>query len=715
MASIFISYGYRDSEHPGYEFHTTGRPHYTRTVRYETDAPGTTPRREIVTYGINQIFREHTFGDNQAKYWEMLKAIKAAPEGRLLIRDEFGNELHDVLAKPETSSLPDQWGQWMTEVALTFTSMEIISDGAAATIENLTTGETVRLKNVSSWRNSVRTERGSFAVNNRRETTGTVSASGKIVANPKLEEADRRTELQEAKTAIMGVSDGKESQLVFGAFDRTVRVESVEADIKDGSYELEWAVTATYRRFPDGDYTEAEYTVATRDDLERGERVITVAGKVRASTIEEARARVASINDSYRATGRSKRRTDRTETLVDGTDGAANYNEIAFSTEFHEQLAAINWTLTISSKKDTRTGQITTTYSGKVTGGTAGTALDQARRLGLAVAPGILMTSTESIQSLRIGSDEVQVIEVDFSYEYVGKGNWTFAEVTSETNTETFGPSTTVVSGSCTALTEVAAGILARTFRPASGLRLSQRESFQKIVKADSGAGEAALFVRCDFNYTFRKAPENGALEYAIQTSKDFQTRETTTTWNGTAYGPDEATAQGLINALTSGLQNLGRHLRDDRTVNRKKSEGGDQTSGDFLVSISFTLSFAAPLDAGGDDILEAESTLSITYSVNHAVITPIPFGQPHVQPNCGWTPGLKTASANCTAITLAGAKTWCRAMREQILGLGAVAGYEDPPVEKDTTSYYPLSADKARYHRFSAEYAARFAYLPYS
>ena len=915
MASLFISYN-------GYEFHSNGRPHYTRSTRSETDAPGTAARREIVTYGIQQIFREHTFGDNQAKYWDMLKAIRDAPEGRLLIKDEFNNPLVDVLAKPESSSLPDQWGQWMTEVTVTFTSIEVVSDGATATIrsqagslchlQNVTAwreaarierpttalnnrrettgtvtaagkimanpqateaerrtelqtvkaaivaladskesqlvfgafdrvvrvdsadadikdgsyemewslsasyrrfpdgsfteaeyevgtrddlergerimsvkgkvrgstieeaktrvatiiasyhaqgrallrsemteqlldgpdsvagpenygevaftsefrellaavtatikssaGVTTKLLNVLAWRESVRTERSTFALNNRRETTGTVTAAGKIVAKQKgTTDAQRRLELQKAKAAIVALADSKESQLVFGAFNRVVRVDSADADIKDGSYEMEWSLSASYRRFPEGSYTEAEYEVGTRDDIERGERITSVHGKVRGSTIEEAKDRVATIIASYRASGRSLRRSEMTEQLLDGPDSVAgpeNYGEVAFTSEFRELLTAINWTLSISSKKDIKAGQILTTYSGKVTGGTAGSALDQARRLGLSTAPGILMGSTETISSSRLGDEEVQVTEVDFSYEYLMKGTWTFAQVTSETNVETFGPSTTVVSGSCTASTQAIALALARGFRPSAGLKLSQRESFQTMEKDADGV----IFDRCDFSYTYRLAPENGAIEYAHQVSNDFQSREQTETWSGTAYGPDEGTAQGLINGVIP-LNPPGRHLRKERTVNRKKSAGGDlATSGDFLVSITFALSFAVPMPHGDDDILEAESTMSITYSVNHAVITPIPFGVPHVQTNCGWTPAVKSVSANVVALNENSARVWGRALREAIGGEGAAP---DAPEERMTTTYYPMSGTQVKAYRFSATYAARFASIP--
>lgn len=681
----------------GYQFGDNGRPHYSRQARYEADAQGATPRRAIVTYTIAQTFKEDTFSDNQAKYWAMVTAIKSAPEGRLLIVGEFGNTLVDVLARPLENNLPDQWGQYLTETSVQFQAVEEISNGANAVASY--EGGSVTLKNVSGWREAIRTERPTFAVDNRRETNGTVAASGKIVADPTQSEANRRTQLQTERDAIRSLADHKNVDLVFGTFDQTVRIDDVTADIKDGSYELDWNVTASYRRFPEGDYTETEYDVSTRDDLEKSERITSIRGKVRASAIESARTRVTEINDQYRSSTRTLRKTESTEQLIDGEDGAAsNYNEVTFTTELRETIDIVNWSLNVTDKEDAKSGEILTTYSGKVTAINSGTALAKARELGAAAYP-ILLSSSETISTSQIGDDPLQFAEVTFSYEYARQGTLTYAEANGDTNMETFGQSTTTVSGFATAATQNDALTLARSFKPSSGLQLTAKETIG-TVKGVNGSLNGTIFKKVEFSYVFFVPPAQGSVQSSKQVSKDYSTREITTTYSGTAYGASESVANGMIDPLVA---NAGRITKDERTTNRQKMGGND-----VLISVTFSISFIAPLTQGTDDILEAEVTLSTTYSVDHAVITRIPYGDPYVQPNCGITPALKSVSGTIVAINAGTAQSWGRSMR----ALAIDGGYEDPPEEKMSNMYFPFSGTSIKSYRFAFTYAARFANL---
>lgn len=687
----------------GYEFSANGRPHYSRQARYEADAPGASPRRAIATYSIAQWFKEDSFADNQAKYWQMLAAIKSAPEGRLQIIDEFNNTLVDVLARPQENNLPDQWGQYLTETTITFQATEEISSGADALAEYA--GGSTTLKNVTGWRESIRTERPTYQLNNRRESIGAVSANGRIVADPKKSEADRRTQLQAERDAIRALADHKDIDLSFGTFDETVRIDTVEADIQDGSYELRWSLSVTYRRFPDGDYTETEYEVSTRDDLERSERITSIRGRVRASTIDEARAKVAAINTQYKTGTRTLRRSEAVEQLIDNADDAAantpdNYKEVAFTSEFRETIDIINWSLNVTDRQDAKSGQLITTYAGRVTALQSAAALAKARELGGSSYP-ILLSSSESVATSQINDDPVQFAEVAFSYEYARQGALVYAEVNGETNTQTFGQSSTSVSGVAVAASQADALTLARSFKPGTGLQLTNKETIT-TVKGVNGAQTGTIFTKVDFQYVFFLAAAQGAIEYARQVSKDSSTREITTSYSGTAFGANEAIANAMIDNL---IPSSGQKTRDDRTANREST-----TSIDVLISVTFSIAFIAPMPQGSDDILEAEVTLATTFSVDHAVITPIPFGVPFVQPNCGITPGLKSVSGTVVAINSGTAQTWGRGKRS----LALAGGYEDPSEERMSDTYFPFSGASIKSHRFQFTYSARFPNLPF-
>ena len=175
-------------------------------------------------------------------------------------------------------------------------------------------------------------------------------------------------------------------------------------------------------------------------------------------------------------------------------------------------------------------------------------------------------------------------------------------------------------------------------------------------------------------------------------------TREITTTWSGTAWAANEAAANALITALITG--HTGRSGGDERTTNWDKSP----TRTEF-ISRSFTLTRISSMAAGDVSILSAESSEETTFSVNHAVITPIPFGTPHVQPNCGITPGLKVVTGSCTALDAATAQQWGRSKNPG-------GGYPDPSREKLTTVYMPQSGTTVRAYRFDFTYSKRYASL---
>jgi len=695
MPGFSISYN-------GYEFSDNGRAHFLRQAKYEGDAIGARPKRAIVTYTVAQWFLEDTFAENQELYQAMLAAIRSAPEGRLLIKDENDTTLVDVTARPQDDNLPDQWGQHMTECTVAFQATEIISNSTVnATVSwTVPTTGSVTLLNVTGWREAVRTERPTFSINNRREAIGSVVASGKIVADPTQDETTRRTYLQGQRDAIGGAADHKQTTLAFGTFSQIVRIDTIDADIKDGSYELEWTLTAAYRRFPSGTYTETEYQVDARDERERSERITTVRGRIRANTLAAAQTKLAAITSTYLVGNRTLRRSDQSNQVMDGADDTTTntpdaYNELSFTLEFREPLDILNWQLTVTDREDAKSGLLITTYSGRVTALIASNALDKARDLGAANYP-ITLASSEALTSSQIDGDQEQFVECVFSYEYARKGSLLYAEVSSETNDQTFAESTTVVSGFAVAATEDDAMALARSFKPDTGLQLSARETVHAVWGID-GIYPVRVFARVEFSYTFHAVPAGGAIEYEEQISKDYTSQLTMVTYSGTAIAETTGEADALIDAI---VVDIGHVTKDERTHNWASAD-----SDTILRSVTFSVSFVGPL-ASGDSILEAEVTLATTFSVDHAVFTQIPFGDPFVQPSCGVTPAVKEVTGSVRAVSLGTAQSWGRGKKSLSTAGG---GYPEPDQERESTEYMPFDGATVKAYKFAFTYSGRF------
>jgi hypothetical protein len=204
-----------------------------------------------------------------------------------------------------------------------------------------------------------------------------------------------------------------------------------------------------------------------------------------------------------------------------------------------------------------------------------------------------------------------------------------------------------------------------------------------------------------EFNYVFHAAPAAGAIEYGEQTVKDYVARETTVTLSGTAIAETEGEANALIDAVLAGQS--GHVLKDERTPNWAQAQ-----SETILRTVTFSVTTVNDLAANGDDIIEAEMTLSTTYSVDHDVITLIPFGVPFVQSNCGVTPAIKQVSGSIRALSIDTARAWGRGKRS----LATSGGYEDPPEERESSEFKPFNGTTVKAYRFAFTYAAKFPNL---
>lgn len=679
---------YRD-----YFFSITGRPHYGRKVKYESDVPDTPAVRGKVTYTVQHVFLEDTFADNQARYAALRLALQD-PEGMLYIADENGTQLVNQLVRVDDSDLPAQWAQHVAEVTVTFMATENLNGGSSINATYTPTGGAgINLANVISWKENIRTERYSTLVANRKETNGSVITSGRVRSDPAQTSVQRRAYLQGVENSLKVCADSKDGRLVYGAFDRVIKVDSIDIDDHDGSDILDWTLTCSYRRFPVGDFAEADYTITARDSLEKFERLTSVKGTVKADDEAGAKAKAQGIIDAYKE-GRTLLGSEMDSHDVDGTDGVA-WLELSFSADYRETIsgAAESFKLTISDKDDLKSGQLITTYSGTVTAANASTALTKARALGDGKYP-IRLTSTESTATASVSGDS-WLVEVTFSYEYLRKGSKQYAEVSSETDKATFGNNTTTVNGFAIAVTESDAYTLARTFIPGGMIR-SQKENSTNL-----NAGTANVqHSRVDFTYVVHLAKESGSIQYQLRTALDYRALETTKTYSGTAWADTESNADTLIAALIT--SDTGKRSLDDRTSQF------DHGSALVFMSRSFTITYVLPLadDSFGDGgIIEASLSIDITFSINAAVITPIPFGVPHVQTATGITPGLKVASGSVTALTLATARTWAR-------GNMPSGGYADPAREKEDTVYSSGTTVKA--YKLDFTYPMRYPQLDF-
>lgn len=651
-----------------YVFTTAGATLYGAESVYESDTQDGIPRRRRTTYTLRQLFTEDTFADNEARYLTMRAALSAS-EGVLLITDENGSPVvPSVRVRVQSDVLPLDWRQYVSVPEVKMTGVENL---VAATAWDATFtpegGAAISLPAVKLFKGDMNAEFYGPMTNHRAEGMESTFIEGTYRADPALSPAARRAWLIAQKVALeTAVQSAKEGLLTFGDYSKVVRVKQLTFPAGDLTSEMSWMISAERRWLPGDATTHAAFKLTTKDNADAAERVVTIAGTIKALTEAAATVKRTALRDAYLTAGRLIVDSAWEEDKVDGTDGAASLRVWSFAYSFRELLpgAVTRATLSIAESTDWETGIITSIYSGRVVAVSSAAALARARDWS-AIYPWKI-SSSETVNSMSEGRPATTDIfsGVEFSYTYRRRGTEVRANVSDETQRQHFGNSARTVSGTAIASTEALALALARSFKPTGALMLTEVES---VAKDYVTTGAVQQFKQINFSYTVHVLPLDYTIEYTKEAARDYSKGEVRTTYSGTAWAATEAECDRVIDALVATMSNI---LTDVRQYKgrAKGSAGGTATT--YLESKGFNITNRADgagSGGGGDsDTIKAEWTVASTYSHNHAVLTEIPFGVAHVQQNVGTTIGTKVASGSITTLDVAAGLTWARAKKPE-------------------------------------------------
>lgn len=684
-----------------YSFSDEGTPQWGQHSDYEAQGDGP-PQIRKTTYTIVQNFSEQAYSDNEARI-QRLRAALDAGEGKLIINDERGGPLVAAQVRVRTDDVPRAWRQYVAEVTIVLEARRVLeSAGALAAVFTPTGGTQVILPNVSNLKVGIAVARFSPQAANRDEATETITASGFLLVDTSLPQAERLTFLQ-AKLAEFRRCNSKDGVLKWGAEQHTVKVQSLDADLGDGRDRVNWSLVAFRKSFPDGNYVQPEYTVSQKNDYEAGHLVISVRGRVKADTETDAKNAIAALKQSYAGEGRTLENDETSDSRVDGVDGAA-WLEVSFGFDYREPISEFtSYQLRVNTREDAQSADKMVSYEGRVTGTSAAAALAVARGLGFDKLPA--MTSSNEVVSTKKNTlaESETFIEVTFTYEYLAKSSTLrFAEVTREVATSPFSDSREVISGF------VAAETLAAAQTMANGFKLNGRILRDSTMRTgERTIGEVKQALRVDFSFTYYFTQVSVSIAYGVETTSDFTTLEKTVVTSGVARGPSETACNSAIDPLTASTATGLKRVQKTRKADREK-----QTGDSVFISVSFTDRYIGPADDElGLDIIAASYSVRTQYSVNKASLTLIPFGHPFRQPGVGWTPGVQTVTGTVTARKAETARAWGKAKQSLLKGGGDIDQIEDDfqPV------FSPLSGDVVTKYTYNFTFAARYASLPYS
>ena len=369
--------------------------------------PAEEPTQWDSTLRVKVVITSDTpdFHSNYSKIQAVQNALSIA-KGTLLWTNESNGQTYfnrDVTVEShDCPEDPNAIGTWRQEIEVAFRWKEKIESGTerlSATFQRTGSATTVSLTHVESWKDGLAFTRFDELHDERSGSQGTVSVSGKFIAESAMTLAQKRSYLASCVTTAQAEMNGQSGLLQYGTagafFNRTVRVSEFSADINQATDEVPWTLTATYTRFPnEAGYAIADMTVSVNNDNESGDSVLSFSGRIAAHTKTEAQAKLDVLRtavlaaESFTTAKCDRKQTDCRNVSVCPTSGATTtdgltivdtpnadtypssaytFIELSFSEDYRKKSTDLKrWTLRRDDVYDATNGITATVYSGQV-------------------------------------------------------------------------------------------------------------------------------------------------------------------------------------------------------------------------------------------------------------------------------------------------------------------------------------------------------------
>ncbi len=394
-----------------------------------------------------------------------------------------------------------------------------------------------------------------------------------------------------------------------------------------------------------------------------------------------------------------------------GDVSGVTFLRLTFNEEYRQRMPGqiVNCNYTISSRDDTTTGMLMTTYAGTIvaTGSTADSsaaaALVKAMQLGAnkesSIDPSAFLKSQSLSLERRQTSSSVpeEFVRLTFSYEYqsrLGAGR-AYLEMNSAVQTDTFGPDSESVSGFVVAKDFLTAqAIYVQQAKSSYAGRLIRNENVtQSTVQAETKSNlvvptDTFAFtiqaIRLEFSFTAHrdKPPGRITAKYAISVQRDFRARRRVSRLHGSVFATTRAAADTFLLVLTAPLGQL---------MDSNRDEDHDYTPElDVFTKLDFEDRYEGVLTEQ-QGLIEMHVSETVTYSATRWAVQPIPFttfggGGVSIPQAAGLTEGSRVIRGTVTAATQAVALAW--AYRHRAMMTGDRDGGLYPQPEQIETDY---------------------------
>lgn len=483
--------------------------------RWEPLPDAQAPMRMRTTLRVTLHFFETTFGANRELADSARDALETTRATLRWYNDATGTTYYNGEAAVGPYEWPDT-GKGNTRhqsLQLEFSWFEQEKAGPylSATFRNTESEVAVSLGRVTQKSERYSANRYSERHSVRSGAGGQITLSGEYPADTSLALSARATALEALKEQWIEEIDGADGVLTYSTFDRTVRVESFEANLNAGMDTLVWSLAASFTRFPDEtNGVLVEYDVATNEDTENGAVTVVLSGRIGAPTALLCKTKLETIRDSVRAAQPSgvtlnKLKSELTEHSVIGDSDGEAFIELRFSETYRatKEGEIVEWSLTISDNEDPKTGAVQRTYSGMVKGKSSANwaaayaaAVAKAKLLGAGKHQALLSGKVQATDKEQSGSDYPGLnterfcnVDFEWTYKLTQGAHRVWVEITSEAQHDTFGQDRETVSGSVMAHTaQVARGLYATIKAGYTGSLIESERVSEKRVKVKANS-----------------------------------------------------------------------------------------------------------------------------------------------------------------------------------------------------------------------------------
>jgi hypothetical protein len=561
------------------------------------------------------------------------------------------------------------------------------------------TGSSINLGHVEKVERAYKSQRFMELKNLRERAGGMVVISGEYVANRAdsvtVRRVDMLARIEEWETAV----NGKDGRLTYGPpsnrfFNKLVRVDDFRATIDKAVTRIKWQLQASYTLFPDEDgYATAQFKAAISLDRESGDQMLTLSGKVEATTEIVARAKLELLRPSALAANgfaAGKLLNSQIEpSYIDCDDGTSN--SVFTFTETYRQRASNILSFKVNvvpGDIDVKSGLSGLTYSGSVTASGADADAAYAAALTKALALGankhtFLDRSRITRSDRQVGESELpDFVTLEFTFEYRVKGTRIYMEVSASTEEAVFGEKVLRVSGFVVASdnTVARAAYLAQVRDAYNGQAVRNESTVDARHKVEQGSysGEATwaglgsyaeLQIRLDFSFEVYQAKTVGAysIKYGFKVKLDYVNLVRRVTVQGRFFGgaamiaaAEAGTGGNKLDALLTSLVGSAKHLDSERDSTRERY--GDAL--EHVTGLDFTDNYESPLTSEAA-VINCSLDEDMVYSGTRWQFKALPDGV-SIPQDCGIKEGSRTVSGSVTAPTETACMTWvtkCRAL----------------------------------------------------